>query len=382
MFFSMRFAVIYPLIALFIFFRLIWPAFKEKRSRAILCALVIPGALFPAVVRFVGGSMVAPDLPHAVMIAGGVLQNITFCVFVLTLFREAVSVPARIFGLPLGALGKSRMLACAIVALGTVAALYGARQAVDVLVVKKVDVEVDALDPRLEGLTIAQISDLHVSSAFRKERMERIVREVNALNPDMIAITGDFVDGEVKDRAGDLAPLKDLRAPLGVWGCEGNHEHYVDYDGWRRFLPSLGVKMLYNAHAVVEKNGASIVVAGLVDPMGGLRFGRELPNSAKAFEGAPQDVLRVLLLHQPKFAPRVGGKADLILSGHTHGAQIFVLDPIVEKLNQGFVKGLYNLSDGVKLYVSPGTDVWNGFLLRIGTAGEITLLTLKRAQTH
>ena len=72
----------------------------------------------------------------------------------------------------------------------------------------------------------------------------------------------------------------------------------------------------------------------------------------------------------------------MILSGHTHGAQIFVLDPIVEKLNQGFVKGLYNLSDGVKLYVSPGTDVWNGFLLRIGTAGEITLLTLKRAQTH
>ena len=270
----MRFAVIYPLIALFIFFRLIWPAFKEKRSRAILCALVIPGALFPAVVRFVGGSMVAPDLPHAVMIAGGVLQNITFCVFVLTLFREAVSVLARIFGLPLGALGKSRMLACAIVALGTVAALYGARQAVDVLVVKKVDVEVDALDPRLEGLTIAQISDLHVSSAFRKERMERIVREVNAQNPDMIAITGDFVDGEVKDRAGDLAPLKDLRAPLGVWGCEGNHEHYVDYDGWRRFLPSLGVKRLYNALAVVEKNGASIVVAGLVDLMGGLSYGR------------------------------------------------------------------------------------------------------------
>lgn len=347
-----------------------------------LCALVIPGALFPAVARFAGGSMVAPDLPQTVMIVGGLLQNITFSVFVLTLFREAVSVPARVFGLPLAALGKSTTLACAIVALAVAAAFYGTRQAVDVLEIKRVDVEIANLDPRLDGTTIAQISDLHVSSAFRKDRIERVVREVNGLNPDMIAITGDFVDGLVSERAEDLAPLKELSAPLGVWGCEGNHEQYVDYEGWREFLPTLGVRMLYNAHAVVEKNGARMVVAGLVDPMGALRYDRELPDSAKAFDGAPENVFSVLLLHQPKFALRVGGKADLILSGHTHGAQIFVLDPIVAKLNQGFVKGLYNLKDGIKLYVNPGTDVWNGFLLRIGTAGEVTLLTLKRAQTH
>ena len=89
-----------------------------------------------------------------------------------------------------------------------------------------------------------------------------------ALKPDLIAITGDFVDGTVKERRDDLAALKNLKAPYGVWGCEGNHEHYVDYEGWREELPKLGVKMLYNAHETIEVNGAPVVIAGVLDPMG------------------------------------------------------------------------------------------------------------------
>ena len=127
-------------------------------------------------------------------------------------------------------------------------------------------------------------------------------------------------------------------------------------------------------------NGAPVVIAGVLDLMGALRFDREKPDAAKALAGAPEAAFRLMLAHQPKLAPRIAERVDLILSGHTHGGQIFLLNPIVSKLNDGFVSGLYVLKDGVKLYVSPGTNVWNGFLLRLGTADEITLITLKAAQ--
>lgn len=376
----MRFAVLYPLIAAFLIVRLILPAFHGKKARAILITSIIPGALFPAVARFIGGSMVAPDLPQAVMVVGGVLQNYTFCLFALVVIREAASIPARILGLPLAALGRLRILSLSIIAVAVFSALYGTWLAAGSLVVREVTIDVKGLDPRLEGTRIVQLSDLHISSAFRGERLARIVRESNALKPDLVAITGDFVDGTVKERRDDLAALKNLKAPYGVWGCEGNHEHYVDYEGWREELPKLGVKMLYNAHETIEVNGAPVVIAGVLDPMGALRFDREKPDAAKALAGAPEAAFRLMLAHQPKLAPRIAERVDLILSGHTHGGQIFLLNPIVSKLNDGFVSGLYVLKDGVKLYVSPGTNVWNGFLLRLGTADEITLITLKAAQ--
>ncbi len=373
----MRFAVIYPLIALFIFARLIWPAFGSTKARALLTLVVVPGALFPAVVRFFGGSMVAPVLPQAVMIVGGFLQDVTFCVFALLLIREILSIPARILGVPLPAFGRSRALASAILVLGVFGAGLGLYQACGALAVHHVDVRVRNLDPRLEGMKIVQLSDLHVSSVFRSPRVQKIVDAVNAQKADLIVITGDIVDGTPETFGADLAALRELKAPLGVWGCEGNHEHYVDYEGWKAFLPKVGVNMLYNEHRTLEMNGAPVVVAGMVDLNGYLRFGREKPDAQKTFSGAPQKALRVLLLHQPKVAPRVEGRADLILSGHTHGGQVFLLHPIVSKLNDGFVKGLYRLAHDAALYVSPGTDVWNGFLLRLGTTGEVTVLTLK-----
>lgn len=375
----MRFAVIYPLIAAFVILRLIWPAFKTRRTRIALIALLVPGALFPAVARFIGGSMVAPVLPQPVMIIGGLLQNFTFCLFALVLLREAASIPARIAGLPLPWLGRCRPLSAALIVIAAAASIYGTWQATQALAVRDVTIPVRGLDARLEGLTIVQLSDLHVSSAFGRERVERVVEAVNALKPDLIAVTGDFVDGTVPERGEDLRPLSRLSAPLGVWGCEGNHEHYVDYEGWREFLPRLGIRMLFNEHETIDVRGTRMVVAGLTDPMGALRYGREAPDSAKAFAGAPRDAFRLLLLHQPKFAPRVEGRADLILSGHTHGGQVFLLYPVVSKLNNGFVSGLYSIAGGVKVYVNAGTDVWNGFLLRLGTIGEITRITLARA---
>ena len=374
----MRFVVIYLLLAVLIYVRGIMPVVHERRHRLVMLAAILPGAFFPTIARFVGGSMVAPDLPAWLMVAGSLLQNFTLLTAVLIAAREAVSVPLRILGLPFPALGKSRILAGAIVTISASFAVLGLIKSVVNLEVVEQTVYVKNLPAQLEGFRIAQISDMHVSAVFRADRVREIVKTTNELHPDLIAVTGDQVDGTPEKRGEDLLPLKDLKARYGVYAIEGNHEHYVDYEGWRRFFPTLGLKWLANANDVIDVNGAKLAVIGLTDPMAA-RYGREMPDIDKALTGVPADVgFRLLLSHQPKYAPRYVGKADLMLSGHTHGGQITPLYPVVSKLNEGFVKGLYPVGD-LQLYVNQGTDVWIGLLLRIGTVDEITLLTLKKA---
>lgn len=374
----MRFVVIYLLMALFIYLRGVMPVVKDKKARLWWILPFVPGALFPSVTRFIGGSMVAPDLPVWVMYAGSLAQNFTLVAAVLLLSREIVSVPLRILGLPFPALGRSWIIAGSILAAAVALAALGLVKSVVNLQVVEQTVVVKNLPADLEGFTIAQISDMHVSSVFKKDRVEKIVGRTNALKPDLVALTGDFVDGTPERLGDDLEPLKNLRARYGVFAVEGNHEHYVDYEGWVRFLPTLGMKWLANASDTVTVGKATLAVVGLTDPKAAA-FGREMPDFDKAVSGLEKSDFTLLLMHQPKYAKRFADKADLMLSGHTHGGQVLPLYPVVSKLNEGFVKGLYPV-DRLQLYVNQGTDVWNGFLLRLGTVGEITLITLKGAQ--
>ncbi|MGN1209771.1 MAG: metallophosphoesterase, partial [Duodenibacillus sp.] len=170
---------------------------------------------------------------------------------------------------------------------------------------------------------------------------------------------------------------------------EGNHEHYVDYAGWMKALPRLGVRMLANEGAVLTYRGARLILAGLTDPKAQV-YERALPNLDKALAGLQPSEgprLAVLLLsHQPKNARYYVGKADLMLSGHTHGGQVFIFAPWVWVMNSGFVRGLYTVEnkeaggEALTLYVNQGLYAWAGFALRLGTRGEITRVTLRRAQ--
>lgn len=374
----MRFVVIYLILALVIYVRGICPVVHDLRKRLWCLLAVLPGAFFPSVTRFIGGSMVAPDLPVWVMYVGSIFQNFTLLVGILVIGREILSIPLRIIGLPFPFLGRNRIVAGTILGLSVAFSCLGMFKSVISLEVVEQEVAVKDLPVELDGLRIAQLSDLHVSSVFTRDRVEEIVERTNALKPDLIALTGDFVDGTPQKRGYDLEPLKNLKAKYGVFGIEGNHEHYVDYDGWMRFMPTLGMTWLKNASASVQINGKTVSVIGLTDPMA-QRYGRELPDIEKASANVPaQTSLRLLLSHQPKYAALYKGKADLMLSGHTHGGQVLALNPVVGKLNNGYIRGLYDVGE-LKLYVNQGTDVWNGFLLRLGTVGEISLLTLKRA---
>ena len=294
----MRFVVIYLILALVIYVRGICPVVHDRRKRLWCLLAVLPGAFFPSVTRFIGGSMVAPDLPVWVMYVGSIFQNFTLLVGILVIGREILSIPLRIIGLPFPFLGRNRIVAGTILGLSVAFSCLGMFKSVISLEVVEQEVAVKDLPVELDGLRIAQLSDLHVSSVFTRDRVEEIVERTNALKPDLIALTGDFVDGTPQKRGYDLEPLKNLKAKYGVFGIEGNHEHYVDYDGWMRFMPTLGMTWLKNASASVQINGKTVSVIGLTDPMA-QRYGRELPDIEKASANVPaQTSLRLLLSHR------------------------------------------------------------------------------------
>ncbi|MDX2012198.1 MAG: metallophosphoesterase [Myxococcaceae bacterium] len=243
--------------------------------------------------------------------------------------------------------------------------------------VKRVTVAIPNLPERFEGFRIAQITDVHVGETLTREFAEHVTRTVNALAADAVAVTGDLIDGSVAKLRDEVAPLGGLRGTHGVFYVTGNHEYYHGGSSWESEARRLGMRVLHNEHVVIERDGQKLVIGGVPDVEGGRFSAQHEPDAAKTFEGAPPDAPRVLLAHQPRFARRVGAtRVDLMLSGHTHGGQIFPFMVFV-KLQQPVIAG-FKVLWGVPTYTSNGTGYW-GPPFRIGPRGEVTEVTLKRA---
>ncbi len=254
---------------------------------------------------------------------------------------------------------------------------WGVREAIRVPEVARVDVPIAGLPPGLDGYRIAQISDIHIGPTIKNGWVREVVDRTNALRADLVAVTGDLVDGSVPNIGADVAPIGDLRARDGVYFVTGNHEYYSGVLEWCEEVARLGLTVLVNEHRVLDRDGASIVVAGVTD----FRAGNAIPGHAsspeKAFRDAPAADFRLLLAHQPRSifeGARAG--ADLQLSGHTHDGQFFPWNLFVG-LTQPYVAGLDRLGS-TWIYVSRGTGYW-GPPLRGGVPSEITLLTLRAA---
>ncbi len=258
-----------------------------------------------------------------------------------------------------------------VLAIAAAATVYGVYQGTRVPDVVAHDVKISGLGKDLDGLKIAMLVDIHVGSVNRRDFVQSVVEKTNALNPDLILMPGDFVDGHVAKRSGDLEPLSELRAKLGVYAVTGNHEYYYDLQGWLKTLSGFGVKWLHNENVIIASGDSQLVIAGVPDPTGGNH------NTPKALENSPVNVPVILMDHQPRFA-RENAKLGIALqiSGHTHGGQMPIVSQIVQKVNRGFVNGWYDV-DGMRLYVSPGTSQWDGFPVRIFDPSEITLFTLR-----
>ncbi|EYF06477.1 metallophosphoesterase [Chondromyces apiculatus] len=267
----------------------------------------------------------------------------------------------------------SRVLAGAAGVLGVGLAGVGLASALGMVAVKPVQVRLRKLPGAMSGFRIVQLTDIHVGPTIGREWLEGIVDQVNALSPDLVAITGDLVDGTVIALREHVAPLGRLKAKHGVFFVTGNHEYYSGADEWIEELTRLGVRVLRNERVSIGEGEASFDLAGVDDWKAG-SFRGHGPDLKRALEGRDPAREVVLLAHQPKQVVQAAAMGvGLQLSGHTHGGQIFPWGYFV-RLDQPHVQGLEQHGE-TQIYVSRGTGYW-GPPMRVGAPPEITLVEL------
>lgn len=243
--------------------------------------------------------------------------------------------------------------------------------------VETIDVPIAGLPPALEGFRIVQMTDIHVGPTIRGEYLERCVEVCNGLDADIVAVTGDLIDGFVEQIGHEVASLGRLKAKDGVYFVTGNHEYYWDGLAWCAEVARLGLQVLDNRHVNIRRGDASILLAGVTDVSAGQMVPAHASSPERACAGADGCDVKILLAHQPRsvFAAAAAG-FDLQISGHTHGGQYFPMNLLVY-LAQPYVQGLARHED-MWIYVSRGTGYW-GPPTRVGAPPEITLLRLVRA---
>jgi predicted MPP superfamily phosphohydrolase len=227
----------------------------------------------------------------------------------------------------------------------------------------------------MDGFTILHLSDIHLDLVHGRRWLMEVVTRANALEPDLIAITGDLAEGSVAQFGGDAEPIRELNAPHGVFFVTGNHEYFHDLDGWLEYLANAGVRVLRNERVSIGTDDVCFDLAGVDDHEGERLAPGHGPDLGKALEGrAPQREV-VLLAHQPRIIKEAArNDVGLVLSGHTHGGQIWPFSYLVY-LQQPYVKGLHE-ENGTRLYLSSGTGFW-GPPMRLGTTAEMALITLR-----
>ena len=311
--------------------------------------------------------------------AGVLLMGLFSSLFVLTLLRDALGVLAWIvsfrMALPPWLVPAS---ALAVPLLAGLLTLWGYVNARRTARVRRVDVPIAGLPEALHGFSIAQISDVHVGPTIKRGYLQAIVERVNALDADLVAVTGDLVDGSVQHLAVHVAPLAALRSRHGTFFVTGNHEYYCGAQAWVDELRRLGLRVLMNEHVLLKRGDATLALAGVSDYGAHHYDATQRSDPQAAIAGVPDEArVRVLLAHQPRSAPAAAAAGfHLQLSGHTHGGQFLPWKWFV-RLQQPFTAGLHRWQD-LWVYVSRGTGYW-GPPKRLGAPSEITHLRLVAA---
>jgi predicted MPP superfamily phosphohydrolase len=332
----------------------------------VMSFLLVPAGLLS---RAVKRQPLSDRLAWAGLLALGLFSSL----LVLTLLRDVALLAAVVLVGYSAAVASWTALAVPVLAgLVTLIGFLNARRVAKVV---DVDVPINNLPDALHGFTIAQISDIHVGPTIKHGYLDAIVNAVNALDADLIAVTGDLVDGSVTRLAPHTAPLQRLRATHGAYFVTGNHEYYSNVHAWIAEVRRLGLTVLMNQHVVLVHQGAPLAVAGVNDFTAHLFDASHRSDPHAAMTGVPRDVaVKILLAHQPRSAAAAADAGfDLQLSGHTHGGQFFPWNFFVP-MQQPYTAGLHRLRK-LWVYTSRGTGYW-GPPKRFGAPSEITRLRL------
>jgi predicted MPP superfamily phosphohydrolase len=238
--------------------------------------------------------------------------------------------------------------------------------------ITKIDVPLEKLSPKHNALNIVQISDVHLGTIIHKERLIEIVEKANALNPDLVLITGDLVDENVEKLEDMVEPLSRIKSRLGVYAVTGNHEFYAGVDKAVRFMEQAGVCVLRNRYVTID---SILNLVGVDDVTGRRQFGIKNPSLEVIMTGMDKSLPTILMNHTPvnlKEAEEAG--VDLQLSGHTHKGQLFPFNfvtNLVYSVHSGYAR-----IGKMQIYVSNGVGTW-GPPVRVGAPPEIVQIRLK-----
>ncbi len=352
------------------------PALPAPARQIALAALALLGATI--VLQPVTDRLLPRRAARVVAWASSVWMGGAFFLLVLLAATDA-------FALLLGAAvppGSAATTAAQVRALGVVAlagaaGVTGLRAALRSPAVQRVEIALARWPRALDGFRIVQVSDLHIGPVLDRRFARAVVERCNALAPDVLAITGDLVDGSVRRLAEEVAPFAALRARHGVFFVTGNHDYYSHADRWAEHVRTLGIVVLRNARVTIGDGAAAFDLAGVEDHHAHLVHAERREDVPRALAGRDPARPVVLLAHDPATFPtaaRLG--VDLQLSGHTHGGQLWPFRYLV-RLATPFVAGVYR-RQGACLYVSRGTGFW-GPAMRLGAPAEITEIVLRRA---
>jgi len=237
-------------------------------------------------------------------------------------------------------------------------------------------VKLEKVDVTLKGLkkeyTVVQLSDIHIGGLIDAAFIKDIVQRVNALKPDVVVITGDLVDIDISKAEAPLSELQELDSKYGTFFIVGNHEYFHGIEKIIYRVKSLGIRVLENENVYIGEDGEGFNLAGVYDVFG-YRAKHHMPDLYQALKNK-KNAPTVLLAHQPRYIEEVGSGVDLVLSGHTHGGQLYPFKFLV-KLQQPYISGLHQHTKSLQIYVNKGTGFW-GPPMRLGASSEITEITL------
>ena len=234
---------------------------------------------------------------------------------------------------------------------------------------EKVDIKIKNLETPYK---IVQLSDIHIGGLIGLDFIEKLVQRVNAMKPDLVVITGDLVDISLEKAEDSLNAFKALESQYGTYFIVGNHEYFHGIEEIIEKVKSLGIRVLENENVYIGEVGKGFNLAGVYDVMG-YRTQTYMPDLDKALKNK-KDAPTVLLAHQPRFIEEVKSGVDVMLSGHTHGGQIYPFRFLV-KIVQPYIDGLHQHNDELQIYVNKGTGFW-GPPMRLGASSEITEIIL------
>lgn len=359
--------------ALYVLFRFIRPLPAPVSVKIAVAGTIIVACEFHLLTKLFTGNMFSPEIPKPLLLLTTGLFGMTVFMAVLLVLRDLFWILHRLvsgrwmkwhtafwFILP--------VLAAMITALAL-------KNGTAVPEVKKIDVTLRSLSPRFEGYRIVQLTDLHASRLLPRSWIQDVVTRTRELDANMIVVTGDMIDGWPEARFTDIEPLGQLRAEDGVFAVTGNHEYYFGAENWIQTFEKLGLHFLNNAGYRINRGSDSLYLSGVTDAVAP-SYGLPGPDLSLALKFSRPGETVILLDHRPENADKAAESGvSLQLSGHTHGGMIAGLDRLVASANNGFVSGLYETGP-LKLYVSNGSGIWNGFPFRLGKPAEITLITL------